>query len=334
MRRLSRHKLLLAELLALAVVEQTTAQSSLARASFGVILLKGGLSDEDWRSAFKDSNATGSVSFPGFNVSAAYPGQASDDWKFIIDVAADVPLGDGIFVTGTWVRMQAPKSLLVLSNNSSSSSPGNETADNNLPTARNSVLPVSDSWKVCQSLVDFTNPGLQVDANTQGRCDGILPDECLSAMKNNLARGYRLDSDGNPDCSSSTPSSCEDFFTTKGTRLNGGIGVTGIDFATDDGLTGIAQYVDPTDYHSKGNDTAYQSAIRQVRIVTLGWGYSNNTDPGSRPDQIGAEIFCLRADQAKNRSRSGAGILTSSYAARIGVWLMVLAVASAFGIEL
>jgi hypothetical protein len=121
--------------------------------------------DDIWLSVFQTPNATGSVSIPGFNMTEQYPGMRSDDWRYTLQIVADVPRheDDGGFLTGGWVRLEPPQNLLRDLGNGSS------------------VIDQDASWHVCQYVwvADKMSRGTKVNEDT---CEGAFPKECYDAI--------------------------------------------------------------------------------------------------------------------------------------------------------
>lgn len=129
-----------------------------------------GLISDAWYAAFSTPNATGSSTIQGYNLTSPYPGSKSDDWTYTIKVRDDIPLQDGNVATGTWIELEAPKSLLV-------------------DIGNGSIVPQDPSWHVCRTV--FTAPNLTSDAGIPGPgCEGFLPSDCLSDLTTDLSTSF------------------------------------------------------------------------------------------------------------------------------------------------
>jgi len=158
---------------------------------------------EPWNTAFNTPNATGEVSFQGLDLSQPYPGEPSGDWKWTIQVRDNVPRPNGLFTTGTWIQLQvAPSSISQNSTSDNSTGDGQQVGP---------VVAADPSWAVC--MTSWQIPGFLTDDDPEdpGRCNGILPDDCISALMSQLSGGFNLRSNGEADCpSAAMPSACDE----------------------------------------------------------------------------------------------------------------------------
>lgn len=138
-----------------------------------------GISNSDWQLGMRNANATGTASIPGYNVTAKYPGERSDNWTVSISVSSDIPGGNtagGQFVTGTQIEWTAPQGLI-------------GSAD--------------PSWFLCRTAYSSSKLMGSESAPSQGSCNGILSDNCWSDLQESLEAGGQ--------CQNNTlPPSCTD----------------------------------------------------------------------------------------------------------------------------
>ncbi|KAK0641975.1 hypothetical protein B0T16DRAFT_461996 [Cercophora newfieldiana] len=295
-------------LLAAALIAAHTVQSASAPVSHSAV----GLVDNSvWDEAFRAPNATGSVRVKGFNLSAPFPGTASDDWGFTIQVRDSIRRSDGKFATGIWIQLDAPDNLVQ-------------------KTTNRTTVPQDPSWRVCQGFMDF--PTLRSDAETvPGSCEGVLPKECIEAYADSLARGFGQRGNRNFQCPRlDPPVQCN---ATLGS-LNGGIGTilaAGQASVTDSGLFDYARLGLSEDNagHDLGNHTAYDIAIRRITLVALAWGYSNTTGRTSEnTGSVAASLSCLRVNQFEPGSRRlSAGAHHRPKALGLMVWVGITVMA-------
>ena len=126
-------------------------------------LAAGRIDDSVWLSSFSNPNASSSVSVSGYNTSEPYPGTRSDNWRYTVQVVADVPRERGRdFLTASWVRLEPPANLLRDVGNGSQ------------------VFDQDESWAVCQFIwvSDKVSRADKVNGNT---CEGALDRECYNA---------------------------------------------------------------------------------------------------------------------------------------------------------
>ncbi|KAK3323049.1 hypothetical protein B0H66DRAFT_555713 [Apodospora peruviana] len=259
---------------------------------------------------FLTPNATGEARFNGYNLSAPWLTNSFDGWGFRIKVAADVPVVEGGFRTVTKIEVDAPDFLVVA---------GNDTA---------SKIPTDPSWSsLCQQI--WFVPGLNStpESSFDPTCKGVLPGNCIDDLKRSLSDGYD-NSRGPGRCPyEDWPLSCVTAGNTSGsvqTSLD-----TNSSTTTKDGIYGYATLSDDPDPHQLGNFTAYDSAIRQIHVLGLVWGYMNTTTPTENDPKPPVQLSCLRANSFSEGSRRlSAGVSVKA----TSVWLMaaVVGVASAW----
>ncbi|KAF4966473.1 hypothetical protein FSARC_5856 [Fusarium sarcochroum] len=125
------------------------------------------MSQQEWRSWFKNPNATGTFTFEAFNASEYFPPNESvDGWEATIQVAsitedpeADVPY------PGIDISIKAPDGMRLPELNSSRTN--------------------SSNWHLCLSfwLPDKLDGDATDDAqDDDGDCSSFLPDECIDAL--------------------------------------------------------------------------------------------------------------------------------------------------------
>lgn len=249
-----------------------------------------GISNVDWQLGMRNANATGTASIPGYNVTAKYPGERSDNWTVSISVSSDIPGGNtagGQFVTGTQIEWTAPQGLI-------------GSAD--------------PSWFLCRTAYSSSKLMGSQSAPSQGSCNGILSDNCWSDLQESLEAGGQ--------CQNNTlPPSCTDEL---GLSDGEGFGLTSGNFNSllfprsnsfthhdtarpiksnsSDSTSLQLRFGDES--HELGNFTAYDSAIRQIWVVVTGFAQagSDNAHPRGSAGQPGS-VACIQASEVQRDSR-------------------------------
>lgn len=304
----------------------------------------GRVTREDWGASFAQPNATGRASFPGFNVSSPYPGSRSDNWTFTIKVRDGLPLdGSGDLVaTGTWIQLEAPENLLV-------------------DTRNGSAVPQHSSWWMCQGI--YLVARLKSDQEVvSGGCDGILPTECISELKRSLSAGFGAREYRCPRMD--LPPACEEAFgegespgyyalsagayTLRLVPINRDILTlrnitnpypflpgfrTENTISSENAIFDFARFSSPMpppvipESHMPGNFTTYDSAIRQVYVLSHVWGYSEELGTATaNPPTPETALVCLRVNDFQEGSRrlsAGVSLEVNSHLP----WLVAVGVA-------
>ncbi|KAK0653125.1 hypothetical protein B0T16DRAFT_455438 [Cercophora newfieldiana] len=264
----------------------------------------GAVPNDVWLSSFRTPNTTGSVSISGFNMTSAYPGTPSGDWRYSIDIVADIPLDAG-FISGAWIRLTPPENLFRDLGNGSK------------------VIDRDESWSVCQYLwvSEKVSAVDKVDGDT---CEGALDKACYDAIKRQLGtpRNSRV------NCASvSAPTECDEAFGRKdgGWDYEGlGLGVfqsNQTDLITDGSFSLMQDSLrNGTIRHEAGNTTAYDLMVKKVYIIGHTWGYDRNffaesgQSSGIQPAR--AELACLRAPQPQRSEGGGSSTSDAPLSAR------------------
>ncbi|KAK0732164.1 hypothetical protein B0H67DRAFT_94930 [Lasiosphaeris hirsuta] len=288
------------------------------------------ITNSAWDAAFLTANATGQAPVAGFNLSTPYPGAAgqSERWTWSIRVKNDVPNGNGRFVTGTWIQLDAPDGLLqpAVGGNGSSA--------------------VDPSWYVCDTL--YFVDGLASDAagGVDPGCDGVLPAACRADLLRSMATGFGGAGRGFRCPEVDLAPSCEEAFgkgwyavtssefcpgdSSEETGVDGGLAIDR-DREPEPSSSGTFDFARiglSEDEHEAGNLTAYDKSIRQVYIAGLVWGYSNVSSPGdgSTPE---ASLSCLRVNRFTEGSRElSAGVSVLSGGGSLGLAMLAAGVVS------
>ncbi|QYT00041.1 hypothetical protein H0G86_007149 [Trichoderma simmonsii] len=230
-----------------------------------------GISNVDWQLGMRNANATGTASIPGYNVTAKYPGERSDNWTVSISVSSDIPGGNtagGQFVTGTQIEWTAPQGLI-------------GSAD--------------PSWFLCRTAYSSSKLMGTESAPGQRSCNGILSDNCWSDLQESLEAGGQ--------CQNNTlPPSCTDEL---GLSDGEGFGLTTarpIKSNSSDSTSLQLRFGDES--HELGNFTAYDTAIRQIWVVVTGFAQagSDNAHPRGSAGQPGS-VACIQASEIQRDSR-------------------------------
>jgi hypothetical protein len=249
-----------------------------------------GISTAEWELAMRSANATGTTSIPGYNITAKYPGKRSDNWTLSISVASDIPGGNtanGQFVTGTQLEWTAPPGLI------SSADP---------------------SWFLCRTAYSSSKLKHDGSGSTNGSCDGLLSDDCLSALQSSLTAGTQCQNNTLPSIcvdelglsdgegfglTSGKPWSARNFFQPAILCTNNAPAhpINGTDNTP-------VQILFGNESHERGNFTAYDNAIRQGWLVITGFAEagSDNAHPRGSAGQPGS-VACIQANEIQNKSR-------------------------------
>lgn len=143
----------------------------------------------DFDSALQKPNATGSVSFTGRNVSAAYPGSDIDGWTLSLNVTSDImnPGSDPRQLTGSAISITQAAGL-------STSSSNNGT----------------DGFQVCVNIMKI-NPNAtanytQLASEDGGTCGSYLSKECRDDLQ--TLAGSMFAKNGTCEYLNDSPASC------------------------------------------------------------------------------------------------------------------------------
>lgn len=133
------------------------------------------INDSEWASLFSTANATVQVPFPGYDITAPYPGnRTADDWRLSVQVKEGIAsTSDGMVATGTWVSWGAPKGLMVK----------NTTNDTY------GLAPLHPSWNVIYTFIQGSRLRSD-DDDVDPTCKGVLSDECIDDYHEQLADSY------------------------------------------------------------------------------------------------------------------------------------------------
>ncbi|KAK1749600.1 hypothetical protein QBC47DRAFT_407880 [Echria macrotheca] len=207
-----------------------------------------------WLSHFSAPNATSSVGVTGFNTTQRYPGSTTADWRYTVDVVADLPLTrDRGFTAASWIRLAPPESLLRDLGNGSK------------------VLDIDESWSVCQIVwrSDKASRAEEVNGDT---CEGALDKTCYDAWIRELRkRPARATKSSCPDVKA--PKECEGALGF-GERVGGSegyglgpMGATNLTVNNVNGTFSLWQGSIRGESHEAGNTTAYDLLARSVYII-------------------------------------------------------------------
>ncbi|TFB01787.1 hypothetical protein CCMA1212_006618 [Trichoderma ghanense] len=237
------------------------------------------------------ANATGAASTYGYNVTARYPGERSDNWTLSISVSSDIPGEDfssGRFVTGTQIDWTAPQGLI-------------GSAD--------------PSWFICRSVYSSSRLKNSDPASAQGTCNGLLSDNCLSAFREWL--------EGGTQCQNNTlPPVCVDEL---GLSDGEGFGSTSGTLYRHSPRRTTLQMRFGHESHERGNFTAYYNAIRQVWLVVTGFaerGRDDNHPRGSAGQP--AIVACIQANEIEQRSRTFENAADTALLSGMRIWASVM----------
>jgi hypothetical protein len=262
-----------------------TVLASLAVASngnLGIVTSPNKLSIEEWQSLFKNSNATGTYAFEGYNVSEPSPANKTiDGWTAIIRVAnitgdpnADIPY------SGIDISVKAPDGMKLPELNSSRTN--------------------SSNWHVCMS---FWTPSRMKDGTTDdaqdddGDCSSFLSDECIEALKDE-ALGHTWNGER---CGTAPrlPRECDKYYIpANGPTQTGSLGANLSSF---DGSTLISQSMQTNGQNGMSQEEAYGRAVRGVWTVMFDWGRQTNFSY-SKDDVMQPTLLCMRARNITNDS--------------------------------
>lgn len=131
--------------------------------------------DSEWADLFSTANATTQVPFPGYDITAPYPGNRSSDWRFSVQVKEGIPsTPSGMVATGSWISWGAPRDLMVK----------NTTNDTY------GLAPLHPSWNVVHSFIQGRDLRSNDDGDIDPTCKGFLSDECIDDFHVQLADTY------------------------------------------------------------------------------------------------------------------------------------------------
>ncbi|KAF4464548.1 hypothetical protein FALBO_8612 [Fusarium albosuccineum] len=149
-----------------------------------------------WLDAVAKSNASGSVSFKGYDVSKPWPGKPMDGWTISatgVDLSKGPDFSHGYLpqayyqpTIGDDVRVIAPESLY--------------TTKSNLSERGRPVVEVHSSWVFCAWLwflpsygnASTANNPKNLEAKADGSCSPWLSDDCIKALEKQASTSYSL----------------------------------------------------------------------------------------------------------------------------------------------
>jgi hypothetical protein len=148
--------------------------------------------DDVWAREFMTANATGEAIFQGRNISDFYGYSPTVPWSYTIQVKADIPTPRGQFLTGTWIQLKAPDSLV--------KDLGNGTR----------AVQFDRTWHVCQQI--WISRSLKSDKKeVDASCDGILSSGCQAKLQTSLGNNFAISRERR--CRSvQLPEECESAF--------------------------------------------------------------------------------------------------------------------------
>ncbi|KAF4332829.1 hypothetical protein FBEOM_13366 [Fusarium beomiforme] len=248
----------------------------------------GNMSEQEWQSAFKNPNATGSYTFEAYDVSERFPpNKTVDGWKATIRVAniTNDPEDDTPY-PGIDIGVQAPRGMKV--------------------PALNSNRTNSSDWH-----------------NDDGDCSSFLDEDCLKAL-NAQAAGYYWNGE---ECAMMPhmPVKCEKYYKDYGPTYGASSGVNLSRFES--GKTMISQRPQTTGkYNAMTQEEAYDYAVRGVWTVMINWG-RRDPDVYSLDDVLQPSLLCLRTRNITGGSEDpNAGARLDGYASM--AMMLVLMVTS------
>lgn len=128
-----------------------------------------------WADLFSTANATTQVPFPGYDITAPYPGNRSSGWRFSVQVKEGIPsTPSGMVATGSWISWGAPRDLMVK----------NTTNDTY------GLAPLHPSWNVVHCFIQGRDLRSDDDGDIDPTCKGFLSDECIDDFHVQLADTY------------------------------------------------------------------------------------------------------------------------------------------------
>ncbi|KAJ3550221.1 hypothetical protein NM208_g112 [Fusarium decemcellulare] len=149
-----------------------------------------------WLDAVAKSNASGSVSFKGYDVSKPWPGKPMDGWTISatgVDLSKGPDFSHGYLpqahyqpTIGDDVRVIAPESLY--------------TTKSNLSERGRPVVDVHSSWVFCAWLwflpsygnASTANNPKNLEAKADGSCSPWLSDDCIKALEKQASTSYSM----------------------------------------------------------------------------------------------------------------------------------------------
>lgn len=149
---------------------------------------------EIWNNATASSNASGTITIPGYNVSKPWPGEAMDGWTInvtAVDLHRDPLRENGQYsgAIGMDVKIIAPQSLYVKSTN---------VSDGGMP-----IVDVNQDWVFCMwhwfspswsSDPEKYNPGNK-KMKPDGSCEQWITPACISALEREASTAYYIRSE-------------------------------------------------------------------------------------------------------------------------------------------
>lgn len=256
------------------------------------------VSPEEWIQIMDSPNATNTIHVPGYNISRSYDDDdgISVNWTMSLKVVADIPVpnSDNEFFTATEIRIHPPESM----------------------TMRNgSADPADDSWLHCETYL-FTVEMGGADDEINPRCEGVVSDDCLDALKDIALTNSCATSPARPEA-------CEgDVSRGLGAATWGPISPQ-TEF--------YYQYESPEEPHEQGGTDAYDKAIREVTVMILGFAQTNQTEEdspyksGMEPNsQLRGGLSCIRAQDFSEGSRTFSAAPTTAVSASLMVGALAL----------
>ncbi|KAK9783093.1 hypothetical protein SCARD494_13465 [Seiridium cardinale] len=245
-----------------------------------------------WERNLAQPNATGNFSITGFDITKSFPSAQVDGWELSVNVTSSIPDSQvinptntsGKVFTGTSLYLKAPDSVVAGIMSADSTDAIDET-----------------TWKICVTVMT-AGPVEGTSAADNGTCSS-LSSQCITDFQNAYADEFAKEQ----DCYKLpvTPSSCGDSLD----QAN----MTTQQFPLAY-LNGTEIFVTASDVHDSGNNTAFDSAVKQVWPVLTVWGWNNraNVSDDTKP---AVQLTCARANNVQSGSgdsRSTASVTQSS----------------------
>ncbi|KAK6073952.1 hypothetical protein SCUP515_06617 [Seiridium cupressi] len=253
-----------------------------------------------WERNLAQPNATGNFSITGFDISKVFPSAQVDGWELSVNVTSSIPDSQvlnpintsGKVFTGTSLYLKAPDSVVAGITSADSTDAIDET-----------------TWKICVTVMT-AGPVEDTSTADNGTCSS-LSSQCITDFQNAYADEFAEEQ----DCYKlpATPSSCGDSLdqanmTTQ--RMSLSRSYTSLSSLTIlrrtefplAYLNGTEIFVTASDVHGSGDNTAFDSAVKQVWPVLTVWGWNNraNVSDDTKPT---VQLTCARA----NNVQSGSG---------------------------
>ncbi|KAI1336367.1 hypothetical protein F5Y15DRAFT_204825 [Xylariaceae sp. FL0016] len=260
-------------------------------------------SRDTWDSSLANPNATGNYSITGFDITQKWPSQQVDGWKMSVNVTSDIPDSEtmntgnstGQTFTGTSIFITGPESI-------QASFVDNQTALDDT------------TWKICVMVIPN---GPQDDSQTtadNSTC-GFVTSQCSTDLQTAYADKFAEDQNcyGTPP---TTPSSCADAINTANFSVQQ---------LPLDSVNGSEVFVTASGSHDRGNEDAWENAIKQVWPVLTIWGWNIRAKAPSDAMPT-TQLSCVRANYVEpgSKSQKSAGSTTRGSA------IIVLTIVSLF----